>query len=153
IHLSFGVASFGLAGLLSFACASGPKPQEQELASAEVLYRQGEELLEERHWLGFLPWNGRPKAIESLQQINDNYPYGDYAVRAELRIGDAYFEDKKYDEALSYYRDFAELHPQHEQVPYTLYRAALCHVRQSKDPVRDQTATRQALTYLDKLLA
>jgi outer membrane protein assembly factor BamD len=153
IQLAIGfVGLASLPGLGSLGCAGAAKPAE-ELASAEDLYRQGESELEERHLFGFLPWNDNAKSIEAFQQIIDNYPYSEYAVRAELRIGDAYFADEKYDEALSYYRDFSELHPQHEQVPYTLYRAALCHVRQAKDPVRDQTATRQALTYLDKLLA
>lgn len=145
-------AACGAALLLGAACAStGTEVAQEEMPSAEALYSQGEQQLEKSAFFGLL--NDRDKAIESFQQIIDNYPYSDYAVRAELRIGDAYFEDEKYEEALSYYRDFAELHPQHDQVPYTLYRAALCHVRQSKESNRDQTATRQALTYLDKLLA
>ena len=77
----------------------------------------------------------------------------DLAVDAELAIADAYFTDHKYEEALSYYRDFSELHPQHEKVPYAILRAALCHERRARSANRDQTATRQALMFLDQLLA
>jgi outer membrane protein assembly factor BamD len=73
-------------------------------------------------------------------------------VLAELRIADSYFEQGLYEEALSYYRDFADLHPDNEKVGYTIYRAALCYVEQSYDAGRDQTATRQAISYLDRLL-
>jgi outer membrane protein assembly factor BamD len=93
------------------------------------------------------------KAIDTFQSIVDNYPYSEYAVLAELRIADAYFDDAKYEEALAYYRDFADLHPQHEMVPYTIYRAALCHERRIRSPERDQTSTREALLFLDRLLA
>ena len=72
---------------------------------------------------------------------------------AELAIADAFFADEKYEEALSYYRDFTDLHPQNEKVPYAIYQAALCHERRVKAPNRDQTATRQSLDFLDQLLA
>jgi outer membrane assembly lipoprotein YfiO len=38
-------------------------------------------------------------------------------------------------------------------VPYTVFRAALCHKRRVKSPNRDQTATRDALVFLDLLLS
>jgi outer membrane protein assembly factor BamD len=138
--------------LLAGGCASKPTELE-ELPSAEELYSKGETELEGTRIMGVVPYHDRSKAIETFQQIIDNYPYSEYATRAELRIGDAYYDDEKYEEAIAYYRDFAELHPQHEQVPYTLYRAALCHYNQSEAANRDQTATRQSLGYLDKLLA
>lgn len=135
------------------ACASAP-PIEEELPSAEILYRRGLGYLEHSGKIfGVLPDSDSTKAIESFQQIVDNYPYSDYAVLSELKIADAYFADEKYDEALSYYRDFSELHPGHEQVPYALLQAAKCHYNETKDPQRDQTATRQALSLLDTLLA
>ncbi|HVP29440.1 MAG TPA: outer membrane protein assembly factor BamD [Myxococcota bacterium] len=142
-----------LAGAAVAACAAST-PVDEEMPSAEILYRRGLAHLEHSgKYLGVLPNSDSTKAIESFQQIIDNYPYSDYAVLSELKIADAYFADEKYDEALSYYRDFSELHPGHEQVPYALLQAAKCHYNQAKDPQRDQTATRQALGFLDTLLA
>ena len=37
-------------------------------------------------------------------------------------------------------------------MPYTLWRSALCHQRQVLDPGRDQSATRNAIEFLDRLL-
>lgn len=144
----FGVGA--LAALVS-ACATTPTEPE-EVPAAEVLYQRGLTQMEHKSILWVFPSGDQAKAIETYQQIIDNYPYSEYAVMAELKIADTYFEQGKYDEALSYYRDFSELHPQHESVPYTLKRAAQCHYKQSKSPDRDQTATIESLKYLDQLL-
>lgn len=137
--------------LLAAGCASTP-PAFDDVAPAEELYSDALDTLKGRSLIFFRVVN-YTKAIETLQAIIDNYPYSEYAVKAELKIADAYFEDHKFDEALSYYRDFADLHPQHEKVPYTILRSALCRESQMKAANRDQTATRDALMYLDRLLA
>ena len=150
---TIGFLGLGAAALFALACAS-TAPLSEETPSAEELYRKGLTQLEgPAKTLWVIPNGEHAKAIETFQQIIDNYPYSDYAVLAELKIADSYYDDEKYEEALSYYRDFGDLHPQHEQVPYTLMRAAMCHYKQSKDANRDQTATRQALGFLDQLLA
>ncbi|MDJ0849768.1 MAG: outer membrane protein assembly factor BamD [Myxococcota bacterium] len=142
-----------LSALLVFAACSKPPPTFEEVPPADELYAEGEKLVKKRRLLGFIPFANYDDAIETFQTIIDNYPYSDYAVLAELAIADAYFSDAKYEEALSYYRDFTELHPQHEKVPYAIYRSALCHERRSRSANRDQTATREALSFLDQLLA
>ncbi len=141
-----------LAGAL--ACASTPDPLElAEVPAAEELYRQGLAKLEDG---GKILWlfdtTDYKGAIDLFQDIVDNYPYSEYAVLAELRIADAYFDQERWEEALSYYRDFSELHPDHEKVPYTIFRAALSYYNQSRDAGRDQTATRQALAQLDQVI-
>ncbi len=137
--------------LFAAACSSSP-PAFEDVPPAEQLYEEALEILEGQSWLFFRTTN-YVRAIEKLQSIIDNYPYSDVAVLAELKIADAYFDDRRYDEALSYYRDFADLHPQHERVPYTILRSALCRERQMHAANRDQTATRDALLHLDRLLA
>jgi outer membrane protein assembly factor BamD len=136
-------------------CRSTPEEQIafEEVAPADELYAEGLQILEGRSILGVYTYVNYGKAIEAFQSIIDNYPYSDVAVLAELKIADAYFDDRRYDEALSYYRDFADLHPQHEKVPYTILRSAYCRERQMHAANRDQTATRDALLYLDRLLA
>jgi outer membrane protein assembly factor BamD len=133
-------------------CAKSP-PGFENVPPAEELYAEGQQTLEERRFLRIIPYVDYGDAIEIFQAIIDNYPYSEYAVLAELAIADAYFDDDKFEEALSYYRDFTDLHPQHEKVPYTIYRSALCHERRVRSANRDQTATRQALNFLDQLLA
>ena len=152
------VARFAVAGALllgmalPFAACSKPPMLLEEVPSAEELYREGLSILEGKRRFFVFRTVDYQKAIDTFQQIVDNYPYSDYAVRAELRIADSYFEQGKYEEALSYYRDFVDLHPQHEDVPYTMYRAALCYYQQSRSANRDQSATRKSIEYLDELL-
>lgn len=135
------------------ACASSPDPVDlAEIPAAEDLYAEGVATLESGSRFLFFDTTDHRKAIDTFQDVIDNYPYSDYAVLAELRIADAFFDQEQWEEALTYYRDFAELHPDHEKVPYTIYRAALCHYNQSRDAKRDQTASRQALKYLDRVI-
>lgn len=147
-----------LAGILvavgALACASSaPPPTFEELPSAEELYKRGQDQMAEGGG-GFWIFSGdQAKAIETFQDIIDNYPYSEQAVLANLAIGDAYFEQEKYEEAISYYRDFVELHPEHERVPYAMYQTVMSYYNQSRDSSRDQTATQEALTHLDRLLA
>jgi outer membrane protein assembly factor BamD len=103
--------------------------------------------------LGLYTYVDYDSAIETFQSIIDNYPFSALAVDAELQIADAYFAAGKYEEALTYYRDFGDLHPQHPKVAYTIYRSALCHDSQKGETNRDQTATRSAIGFLDTLLA
>jgi outer membrane protein assembly factor BamD len=145
------VLAAGLVLALGTACKT-KEPSFEEVPPAEELYEDGQKVLEGRNILGVYRWIDYDKAIELFQSVVDNYPYSELAVEADLQIADAYFADARYDEALSYYRDFSELHPQHEKVPYTIYRSALCFERQIKATNRDQTATREAIVFLDQLL-
>jgi outer membrane protein assembly factor BamD len=138
--------------LLALGCSKSP-PEFEEVAPADELWAEGQRILEGGRLLGIIPRTDYAEAISTFQAIIDNYPYSEYAVKAELAIADAYFDDGKYEEALSYYRDFTDLHPQHEQVPYAIYRSALSYERRVRSANRDQTATREAINYLDRLLA
>ena len=128
---------------LCLACqSSAPKESFEEVPPAEDLFARGQVELQGHLVLGVYRRIDYTKAIETFQAIIDNYPYSEYAVESELKIADAYFADKKYEEALSYYRDFSDLHPDNAAVPYSIYRAALCHQVQVEGKERDQTATR-----------
>jgi len=139
------------AALIFAAAGCNREPDFQDVPPAAELFAQGQKLLEGRKILGVYKWVRYEKAIETFQAIIDNYPYSDYEIEAQLQIADAYFDDAKYDEALSYYRDFADLHPQNPKVPYTILRSALCDYNQIKSIDRDQTSTREALKYLEIL--
>jgi len=140
-----------LALLSATGCATDTATFE-DVKPAEDLYADGLELLKGRKILWLFPVVNYDAAIESFQAIIDNYPYSDYELRAQLKIADAYFEDQRYEEALAYYQDFADLHPQHPSVPYTLLRAAQCHFNQIESVDRDQSATFEATEALEKLI-
>ncbi len=139
--------------LLSFA--AGCQTDDalfEDVPPADELWAEAQDELDGISVLGLYRYVDYEAAIEKLQSIVDNYPSSEYAVRAELAIADAYFQNDKYEEALSYYRDFSDLHPQHPRVAYSIWRAALCHQRRVLEANRDQSATRDALVFLDRLL-
>ncbi len=145
--------ALSLAVLVSLlaACSKDPLVFE-DVPPADELYQEGLTVLEgHRRYLLFHAID-YDAAIETFQAIIDNYPYSDFAVKAELRIADAYYQDNRFDEALSYYRSFSDLHPQHDKVPYTILRSALCHYAQIRTINRDQTSTLEAQLYLERLL-
>ena len=146
IPLATVALALGLGG-----CASDTVTFE-EVKPAEELYADGLEILKGRRILWIFPNVNYDAAIEKFQAIIDNYPYSEYEERAQLKIADAYFADDRYEEALSYYQDFADLHPQHPQVPYALLRAAKCHYNQIESVDRDQSSTFEATTALEKLI-
>jgi len=145
------LAALASVALLLASCASDTVSFE-DVAPADELYAEGLETLEGWKILWVYPMVNYTKAIETFQAIIDNYPYSEYAVLAELQIADAYFADERWEEALSYYRDFGDLHPQHEKVPYTILRSAQCHYAQIGTINRDQTSAREALHFLEILL-
>jgi outer membrane protein assembly factor BamD len=142
----------GLVGLLALqpSCSTS-SPGFEDVAPAKELYAEGLALMEGRRILGIYTWVNYNRAREPFQAIIDNYPYSEYETEAQIKIADAYFAEANYEEALSYYRGFADLHPQHPKVPYTVLRSALCYYNQIESIDRDQTATREALKYLELL--
>ena len=151
---SLAIAALALATLLLGACATAPPaPELGEIPSAEVLYEEGNEILASpRKFLG-VDVTDYATAIGKYQDIIDNYPYSDLRVDAELRIADAFYVQEEWEEALSYYLDFVDLHPEHEKVPTALMQAARSHAQQSGDHERDQSHTKQALEILDRVIA
>lgn len=122
------------------------------MPTAEQLFSEGEELLADRKSFLMIDVTDYSGAIQKFQDIIDNYPYSDLVADAELKIADAFYQQEAWEEALAYFRDFAELHPDHRAVPYALLQAAKCHRQQSRDPGRDQTETHDALNQLDVVI-
>jgi len=147
-------ALFLLAGVTLFGsgCETTPEADFEDVRPADELYAEGQKVVAGTSILGLYTYVDSEHAIEIFQSIIDNYPYSEYAVLAELEIADAYFASGKYEEALTYYRDFGDLHPQNPKVPYSIYRSALCHAEQVRAPGRDQGPTKKALEFLDRLI-
>ena len=76
-------------------------------------------------------------AVENFEKIRDRYPYSQEATQAELKVADAKYFNKKYDEALQDYKNFEKLHPSHPQIPYVIYQQGLCYYRQRTTIDRD----------------
>jgi outer membrane protein assembly factor BamD len=108
----------------------------------EVLAQEGIKDLKKKNYID---------AIETFEKLRDRYPYSDQAVLAQIKVADAYFYNKKYEEAYQAYREFEKLHPTNKGVPYCIYREGLCCYRQRSTIDRDQTYTHKALDEFKRL--
>jgi outer membrane protein assembly factor BamD len=63
-------------------------------------------------------------ANELFSEVKRKYAYSRYARLAELRLADANFQQDKFAEAISGYKEFVHDHPNDPEVPYARYRIA-----------------------------
>jgi outer membrane protein assembly factor BamD len=108
----------------------------------EVMAKEGIEQLKKKDY---------DDAIETFGKVRDRYPYSEQALLAQIKVADAYFYKKKYDEALQAYKEFEKLHPTNKAVPYAIYRQGLCFYRQRSTIDRDQTFTTKAMEEFRRL--
>lgn len=135
--------------LLAYGCAGAEVKKEP---TAEELYLEAmEEFNKGKAW-GIFSTIDYVKIIEKFQKVIDYYPVSKYAVLAELRIADAYFRNRKYQEAIFHYQEFQRHHPAHESIPYVLYRIGLSYYKLILSIDRDQSATRKAAGRFEELI-
>ena len=92
------------------------------------------------------------KAIKSFEQLRDWYPFSRYAILAELKIADAYFNLEEYADAVFAYEEFEQLHPRNEAIPYVIYRIGRSYFNQIDTIDRDQSNAAKALEVYRRLI-
>src|SRR5687768_12283668 len=90
-------------------------------ADAQTNFNRGNEAMESSNYL---------EAEKYFEFVRAKYPFLEAAREAELRIGDAQFEQEKFIEARDTYNNFVKLHPSFPRVDYAAYRAAYTYYRQ-----------------------
>jgi outer membrane protein assembly factor BamD len=83
------------------------------LPTAEENYKAGMELLKDESW---------PEAQKFFDYVRTKFPFTKYAALSDLRIADAKFGQRSYNEAADAYAQFIQLHPSHEDVDYAEFR-------------------------------
>ncbi len=91
-------------------------------------------------------------AIESFERLRDWYPFSKYAILAELKIADAYYNNESYEDAILAYEEFEQLHPRNEAVPYVIYRTGRSYFNQIDTIDRDQSNAVHALETYRRLV-
>ena len=92
------------------------------------------------------------EAIEKFQKLKDYYPFSKYAILAELKLADAHYQRREYEDAIFAYEDFEQLHPRNEAIPYVIYQIGRCYYDQIDTPDRDQTSAQKALEAFQRLI-
>lgn len=126
--------------LLSSGC--GKKSTLTEGEEGRFLYEEGLALYKKRKY---------SSAIVRFKKILEDYPFGPYVTDSTLFIADSYYYDKKYEDAVIYYTDFADLHPDHPKAPYSQYQKGMSFYKDILTIDRDQTTTKKAILALQEL--
>jgi outer membrane protein assembly factor BamD len=117
--------------------------QAKEEKTARELAEEGTEAFREKDYR---------KAIGSFEKLKDWYPFSRYSILAELKLGDAHYHIKEYEEAILSYEEFENLHPKNEAVPYVVYQIGRCYFDRLQTIDRDQTMAREAVQNFDRLI-
>jgi outer membrane protein assembly factor BamD len=127
-------------------CSSSTKKKEAEdlkQVPVETLYNKAAGLLDSGSYL---------EASKAFDDVDRQYPYSQWATKAQLMSGYAHYKDLKYDDAILSLDHFIELHPGDENAPYAWYLKALCYYEQITDVGRDQKITELALDALQQVV-
>lgn len=92
------------------------------------------------------------RSIETFEKLKDYYPFSKYAILAELKIADAHYQLKQYEDAIYAYESFERLHPLNEAAAYVVYQIGMSHFEQLSSSDRDQTPARQAMETFQRLI-
>ncbi len=109
----------------------------------EDLYRDAAKLLDE---------NKLEEAAQKFDEVEQQYPYSQWATKAQMMAAYAHYRGLKYAEAIVALDRFTQLHPGDENAAYAWYLRALCYYEQISDVRRDQKMTELALDSLTQVV-
>lgn len=150
VRLRFEIRSIALlvgAVALAASAACGPKQQAPAFGKTDAdrfLYERGTEALTRKNWL---------VAREYFRRLVDTYPQSQYRGEAKLGIGDAFIGENEIESlilAANEFREFLQFFPLNPRADYAQYRLCVALSKQMLKPQLDQTATRDALTEIQR---
>ncbi len=105
------------------------EPALESNPTAEALLELGKKDIENKKYV---------RAIGKFEKIRDEFPFSSQTVDAELQIAEAHYLNKQYAEAALEFKDFMELHPTNENIPFVIYRLGMVNFDQFTTIDRDQ---------------
>lgn len=133
----------GITSTFLLMCGCSDKDAVYKEQPVEALYNEAMDYLESGSAVG---------AAKSFAEVERQHPYSNWAVKAQLMSAYAYYQAKKYDDAIETYNVFIQLHPGHEQVAYAYYMLGLCYYEQVPTVERDQNVTEKALKAFEEVV-
>ncbi len=124
-----------VAGFALVACGGVTREPEFVEQPVEDLYNTAIDLTANRNF------NAAALAFEEVER---QHPYSQWATRSMFMAAYAYYEARRYDEAILAARRFVDFHPGNENVPYALYLIGMSYYEQISDVGRDQQMTADA---------
>ena len=137
-----------LAVLLLLPACSGHQLDMETLSSAsdDIVWEAGNKAFAKKDW---------ESARQYYRRLIEAFPQSQHQPDSRIGLADSYFEEGgagNYVLAVSAYREFLTLYPQHPRSDYAQFKAGESYFKQKNTPDRDQTATGQALEEYERLL-
>jgi outer membrane protein assembly factor BamD len=139
-----------LSGCTDFTIGDGSKATLTYTEDARDAYEEAMRSYNSKSW---------EDARALLSEVRKLFPYSRYATLAELRLADLNFEQEKYADAVSGYREFIQNHRMDRDVEYARYRIAKALFRDIDETFllppaeeRDQATAQEAYKELEAVL-
>lgn len=139
LGLTAGCSSISLPSLPSLPWSSSAQPN----ASAETLYKEGVAFMNSKKYV---------PAIDRFQKLRSEHPFAPEIVSAELKLGEAYYLNEQYTEAVETLKEFQAMHPNNENIPFALYISGMAHFDQFSSVDRDQKMTEIAKGFFERVV-
>jgi outer membrane protein assembly factor BamD len=138
------VFSFVLTGCSGLNIFGTPKIVEEEIIAPEVLYESALADMDRQYFA---------TALETLEKLERQHPYSEYAERAKLMTVYANFRTGSYPEAVLASDRYLALYPSSSEIPYILYLKGTSNFAQIKDITRDQQLAQESIDTYRLLIA
>ena len=93
------------------------------------------------------------KAIEIYEHVVQHAPYGDYADRAQMRLGESFIRQRRYEEANRAFQKVVDEYPNSPLLEKAKFNVAFCARQLSLKASYDQSATDEAIGWYEKFIA
>jgi len=140
------VSLVALVPMLMPACSlfGGEKELTAPDDPADRLYNEGLFLLNHKH--------DYAEAAKKFEEVDRQHPYSEWARKALIMSAYAYYEEKKYEEAVTAAKRYVTLHPGSPDAAYAQFLVGSSYYDQIPDISRDQAGTERALNALDEVV-
>ena len=137
------VLSVSLSGCAGFNLFGPQKIKEEEIIPPDTLYQEALKDVDRRFYRG---------AIATLEKLERQHPYSEYAEKSKLMTVYLNFKQGKFDKAVMAADRYLALYPTSSEVAYVLYLKGTSYFFQIKDITRDQQNARDAIDTLNLLI-
>lgn len=140
---------------VSISCSSSSDPEPEEIAEVPTgIGNVNDGSQEELIYASKRLYESGIYSVskENLEALKNNYPEGPYVEFAEIKLADASFEVRDYEESAIMYEDFIKNHPVSPSIPYAILRAGRSHQLSSRGVGRDSEPMAKASEHYTNLV-
>jgi outer membrane protein assembly factor BamD len=132
------IAAIALFAVTLAACNlfSPPKIREEAIIPPETLYASALNDMDKQNY---------NTAIKTLEKLDRQHPYSDYAEKSKLMQVYANYRIGKFEEAIGAADRYIALYPSSKEIPYVLWLKGTAYYAQIKDITRDQEISHNAI--------